>query len=106
VQLRRFAILPVQTLSVLGISLLLSLLASVPVRAQQGVCGMTYLNSLPVPTPAPPSHRVVQLVNCTDQVILGATNAAVAGSSPPYPAFPREKTWVMQPMALPTTRMS
>jgi len=39
----------------------------------------------------------VQIVNCTDQVILGASTASARGSNTPVPVFPREKTWVMQP---------
>ncbi len=94
-QLRRFAVLPVGTLLTPGVILGFLLLVSVGARAQ--TCGQSYLNSLPVPIPTPPSHRVVQLINCSNQVLLGATNAAVSGSSPGYPVFPREKTWVMQP---------
>jgi hypothetical protein len=34
------------------------------------------LASLPIPSPAPGLHRVLQLVNCSNQSLLGAANAA------------------------------
>jgi hypothetical protein len=40
------------------------------------------LAGLPVPTPTPPAVRVVQLVNCSDQTLLGAANAAHAAGQP------------------------
>jgi len=52
---------------------------------------------LPVPTPIPPSNRVVQLVNCSKQQLLGAANAAYKSGQSPFPVLPREKTWVMEP---------
>lgn len=56
------------------------------------------LANLPVPTPTPPAHRVVQLVNCSDQTVLGAANAAKQpGPAEPTSVFPREGTWVMAP---------
>jgi hypothetical protein len=55
------------------------------------------LAGLPVPTPTPPAVRVVQLVNCSDQTLLGAANAAHAAGQPATPVFPREGTWVMGP---------
>ncbi len=55
------------------------------------------LKDLPTPTPNAPSHRVVQLVNCSDQTLLGAANAAGGVGKELTPVFPREKTWVMQP---------
>ena len=63
------------------------------------VCGsQAYLDALPVKPPRSNDiKRQVQLVNCSDQVLLGATNAPRAASSPPYPAFPQEGTWIMQP---------
>jgi hypothetical protein len=63
----------------------------------QGVCDDAYLASLPIPSVPIISQRVVQIINCTDQVLLGATNAPFRIGEPPYPVFPREKTWVMQP---------
>src|ERR1700727_2884859 len=48
------------------------------VQAQTQVCGSTqYLANLPVPPPSNSSvKRQGQLVNCSNQVILGAANAA------------------------------
>lgn len=79
-------------------SFVLALLSfsSVYVQAQNsGPCDDTYLKSLPLPSVV--NHRVVQIVNCTDQVILGASNAAHRIKEPAYPVFPDEGTWVMQP---------
>jgi hypothetical protein len=55
------------------------------------------LAALPVPAPIPPAVRVIQLVNCSDQTLLGAANAAYTAGYPPTPVFPRERTWVMGP---------
>lgn len=55
------------------------------------------LENLPVPKPTPPAVRVVQLVNCSDQTILGTANAAASAGSPLTSVLPREGTWVMQP---------
>jgi len=62
-------------------------------HAQSDSC----VSNLPVPTPNPPSHRVVQLVNCSDATLLGAANAAHKPGQPPTSVLPREKTWVMEP---------
>lgn len=59
------------------------------------------LDGLPIPTPTPPSKRVVQLVNCTNQTLLGATNAAFKAGQQPTAVLPREKTWVMEPVGAP-----
>jgi hypothetical protein len=59
------------------------------------------LAGLPVPTPIPPSHRVVQLVNCSDQTLLGAANAAFKSGQSPTAVLPREQTWVMEPTGSP-----
>ena len=56
------------------------------------------LASLPDPTPIPPAVRVIQLVNCSNQTLLGAANASGVAGATPYPVYPREKTWVMQPV--------
>ena len=83
--------------------LVLPLLLSVRVAAQtvpaQSDCGSdAYLASLPVKPPKGNDiKRQVQLVNCSDQVLLGAANAARAAGQPPWPVFPQEGTWVMQP---------
>jgi hypothetical protein len=57
------------------------------------------LDNLPAPTPL--LHRVVQLVNCSNQRVLGAANAAHVPGSPPVAVLPREKTWVMEPFPVP-----
>jgi len=56
------------------------------------------LDNLPAPPPTPPSHRVVQLVNCTYSTLLGAANAAGRPNQPLTSVLPREKTWVMGPL--------
>ena len=62
-------------------------------------CGSAaYLAALKVrPKKNPNSHRQVQMINCSDQILLGAANAPRAAGAPPFPAFPQEGTWVMQP---------
>ena len=40
--------------------------------------------NVPTPTPNPPAHRVVQLVNCSDQTLLGAANAAKQPGQPKF----------------------
>ena len=59
------------------------------------------LENLPLPTPKPPAIRVVQLVNCSDQTLLGAANAAGSAGQPLTSVFPREGTWVMGPAGAP-----
>jgi hypothetical protein len=55
-----------------------------PAQAQNsGPCDDAYLKSLPQPTVK--NDRVVQIVNCTDQPLLGATNAG-------HRAFPYSAT--------------
>jgi hypothetical protein len=63
-------------------------------HAQLDAC----LNTLPTPTPNLASHRVVQLVNCSDATLLGAANAAGRPGQPLTSVLPREQTWVMEPM--------
>ena len=74
-----------------------------PLHAQTSMCGSKeYLASLPVPAPKSSAiKRQVQLINCSNQVILGAANAAHDAGQPPYPVFPQEGTWVMQPFGSP-----
>ena len=73
--------------------------AQVNVSVGGGASGATdeCIADIPAVKPIAPSHRVLQLVNCSTQTILGAANA----SGPPHqkhiPVFPREKTWVMKP---------
>lgn len=94
--------LPLALLS-LGCSLIFSTLCAVRVQAQQSclsggdVCSQAYLDSLPVPTPMNGAHRVVQLVNCSCQTVLGAANAAHQSGQQGFPVFPREGSWIMQP---------
>jgi hypothetical protein len=68
-------------------------------QAQEGedeqpavACGSdAYLASLPVPAPQGSGiKRQVQLVNCSDQVLLGAATAAHDAGKPPFPVFPRQ----------------
>jgi hypothetical protein len=81
------------TLSIFVVSFLFELVWTVPGHAQQlpDQC----LDNLPTPTPIAPSHRVVQLVNCSNSTILGAANAAGQPGQPLVSVLPREKTWVM-----------
>ena len=67
-----------------------------------------YQKSLPVPTPLPGHHYVVQLVNESNVAILAAANAAHRGSStpggpipPPVAVEPREGTWLLLPKGAP-----
>ncbi len=100
-QLRRLARRAVTTL--LALVFLWFLIISAPTAKAQSdptlVCGSNeYLAQLPVKPPKSPDiQRQVQLVNCSDQVLLGAVNAAHAVGQPLWPAFPQEDTWVMQP---------
>ena len=55
------------------------------------------LANVPVATPSAPSHRVVQLINCSNEVVLGTANGAFRAGEPSTAVFPREQTWVMQP---------
>jgi hypothetical protein len=84
------------TLSTFMFSFLFELVWSVPGHAQHlpDQC----LDNLPTPTPIPPSHRVVQLVNCTYATLLGAANAAGHAGKPLTSVLPRENTWVMGPL--------
>jgi len=111
-QLRRLA-QPVPT-ALLTFALILFLSLAVPkLRAQDDIqtqhaqvpadpnayCGSkAYLDSLPVKPPLTNDiKRQVQLVNCSDQILLGAAGAAREKGEPPWPVFPQEGTWVMQP---------
>jgi hypothetical protein len=55
-----------------------------------------------LPAPAPALHRVVQLVNCSNQRVLGTANAAHAAGLPATPVLPREQTWVMEAFPVPS----
>lgn len=78
---------------------LLASAATAQAQAANAFCGSDeYMENLPIKAPEDPAiKRQVQLVNCSDQVVLGAASAARAGGAPPYPVFPLEGTWVMQP---------
>ena len=76
---------------VLGFSSLLQLFSAGPANAQS--CAA----NVPIPEPRG-SVRVVQLVNCTDQTLLGTANAAHRAGLNPTSVFPREGTWVMEPV--------
>ena len=72
--------------------------AGEPASPARGTC----LDHLPpIPQPTSPAFRVVELINCSDQTLLGAANAAHTAGQPPTPVFPREGTWVMQPVGSP-----
>jgi hypothetical protein len=74
----------------------LGLVCSGPGHAQTDTC----LSGLPTPKPNAPSHRVVQLVNCSNATLLGAANAAHQATTPLDQAttvMPREGTWIMGP---------
>ncbi len=111
-QLRRFA----QPIARMFLTYAFTWLLSVPVptaRAQDAAetpqaqdpadpnafCGsQAYLDALPVKPPQGKDiKRQVQLINCSDQILLGAAGAARAMGQPPWPVFPQEGTWVMQP---------
>src|SRR5262249_47509707 len=59
------------------------------------------LKGLPVPTPTNGAHRVVQMVNCSKETLLGAATAAFRFGNPKTPVLPREHTWVMEPVGSP-----
>jgi hypothetical protein len=84
------------SLSTFMFSFLFQLVWTVPGHAQHlpDQC----LDPLPTPTPTPPSHRVVQLVNCTYVTLLGAANAAGQSDQELVSVLPREGTWVMGPL--------
>jgi hypothetical protein len=54
-----------------------------------------------LPQPVPKLHRVVQLVNCSGDTLLGAANAAGQSSNSLVSVLPREGTWVMAPIGSP-----
>jgi len=93
--------LPILTSLILAAGLLLP--CSYRLEAQSSICGSKeYLDNLPVPPPKNLNvKRQVQLVNCSNQVILGAANAAHDAGQPPWPVFPQDGTWVMQPYGTP-----
>ena len=82
--------------NVLLTSLAACLLIAYPRTAQaqheNTYCGSDeYLKNLPVKPPKDPNtKRQVQLVNCSDQVVLGAANAARSLGHPPGRFSPRK----------------
>src|SRR5262249_39171824 len=84
-------------------ALFVALLALVgPGDLRAATCDQAYLDSLPVPTLQGTSKRVVQLVNCSDQTLLGAANTAFQLNQLPKAVFPRLRPglendpWVMK----------
>jgi len=97
--LRRPSPLAAATVSACAFALLFTLLFTASMQAQmEPPCGSKrYLQQLVVPPPKDPSiKRQVQLINCSDQVVLGAATASHAAGSPGWPVFPQSGTWVME----------
>lgn len=59
------------------------------------------LEKLPVPQLKSGLHRVIQLVNCSNEAVLGTANAAQQLGSNPVSVMPREGTWLMKPAGAP-----
>jgi hypothetical protein len=76
---------------VLGFSSVLQLFSAGPAN------GQSCAKDVPIPD-LRGSTRVIQLVNCTNETILGTANAAGRFPNPPTSVFPREGTWVMEPV--------
>jgi len=93
--LRARVVNPIFALLVFGFSSVFWSVDPTPAAAAEDPC----LAGLPVPTPTPPAVRVVQLVNCSNQTVLGAANAARNTATGPLTSvLPREATWVMGPV--------
>jgi hypothetical protein len=54
------------------------------------------LAKVPVPAVQDGLHRVIQLVNCSDQDLLGAADAAQQKGGQPVPVLPEHGTWVIK----------
>ena len=91
-QLRRFKHYLLAAILAFGFCSLTAALWTVSARAQDSC-----LENVPTPQLQPGLHRVVQLVNCSQQTLLGTANAAQQQGKNPLPVFPREGTWVMGP---------
>jgi Thaumatin family len=76
-----------------GLSSTFQLVGTAPGHAQTPIDRC--LQNLPKPTPK--LHRVIQLVNCSYNTILGAAGAAGPLGGTKVPVLPREGTWVMAP---------
>ena len=102
-RLRRPVNLAAATFLAFAFTLVFPLFLTVPVEAQNtcssggNVCSQAYLDSLPFPIPPLGQHKVVQLVNCSCQTLLGAADTAHRSGAQGYPVLPREGTWIMQP---------
>ena len=84
-------------LVILGIGLVLPCCSTVQAQSQPPCGSKEYLDSLVIPPPQQAGiKRQVQLINCSDQVILGAATASHAAGHPGWPVFPQSGTWVMQ----------
>jgi len=82
---------------VLGVGLILPWCSAAQAQTEPPCGSKEYMDNLVVPPPKDPNiKRQVQLINCSDQVILGAATASHAQGSPGWPVFPQSGTWVMQ----------
>ena len=85
-------------LMALGVGLILPWCSTVQAQTQPACGSKAYLDALVVPPPQQSGiKRQVQLINCSDQVVLGAATASHAAGAPGWPVFPQSGTWVMQP---------
>ena len=97
--LRRPAMLAAGLFAASALCLLFTLFFPVRLQADSDApCGSkAYLDALPIARPKDPNvKRVVQLINCSDQVLLGAATASHTETTAGWPVFPRSGTWVMQ----------
>ncbi len=84
-------------LIVLGVGLILPWCSTAQAQSQPPCGSKEYLDALVVPPPQQSGiKRQVQLINCSDQVVLGAATASHAEGAPGWPVFPQSGTWVMQ----------
>jgi hypothetical protein len=63
------------------------------IKSQVDAC----LANVPIPKVKPGLHRVIQLVNCSNQTLLGAANAAQQKFGQPVPVLPESGNWVIKP---------
>ena len=62
------------------------------IKSQVDAC----LAKVPTPQVQPGLHRVVQLVNCSNQNLLAAANAAQQKGGQPVPVLPESGSWVIK----------
>jgi Thaumatin family len=62
------------------------------VKSQLDAC----LVKVPTPEVKPSLHRVIQLVNCSNQNLLAAANAAQQKGGQPVPVLPESGSWVIK----------